>query len=319
VCVSGQIESRLRKLEREYEAVIDWSAWGELFELRTLVDLKIPKAIEANFDEPKTSDEIRIKKAIDVYREKKSAAFEQELFKQKKRLGDAERLLKTKTTKKAIEDVRIATNKIDDLVRRISDLKRTELLNRDSLFFPYYYAPIIISRENQRTIIPARYLCRPAGKPAFYDTKYPGCFNARRDNLEGFWKGQFGKEHAVAVISSFYENVPLHKYEHRELREDEKETNVLLHFNPQPTQNMIIASLWSHWTGKDGEQPLNSFAMITDEPSPEVAAAGHDRTVAVIKDSNLSAWLSVEGTTTEAMYRILDDVERPYFEHRQAA
>jgi hypothetical protein len=25
---------------------------------------------------------------------------------------------------------------------------------------------------------PMRYQCRPAGKPAFYDTKYPGTYNA---------------------------------------------------------------------------------------------------------------------------------------------
>ena len=31
-----------------------------------------------------------------------------------------------------------------------------------------------------------RYQCRLAGKPAFYDVKFPGTYNARRDNLEGF-------------------------------------------------------------------------------------------------------------------------------------
>jgi hypothetical protein len=52
-----------------------------------------------------------------------------------------------------------------------------------------------------------RYQCRPAGKPAFYDTKYPGTYNARRDNLEGFWKGLFGYTHGLMLVSAFYEKI----------------------------------------------------------------------------------------------------------------
>ena len=33
---------------------------------------------------------------------------------------------------------------------------------------------------------------RLAGKPATYDVTFPGAFNARRDDLEGFWRAQFG-------------------------------------------------------------------------------------------------------------------------------
>ncbi len=44
--------------------------------------------------------------------------FEKELFSQKTRLVTAERSLNTKETKKAREDVRIATNKIAALTHR---------------------------------------------------------------------------------------------------------------------------------------------------------------------------------------------------------
>ena len=60
-----------------------------------------------------------------------------------------------------------------------------------------------------RVIKPMRYGCRPAGKPAFYDVKYPGTYNARRDNLQGFWKNQFGHTHGLIVVNAFYENVNL--------------------------------------------------------------------------------------------------------------
>jgi putative SOS response-associated peptidase YedK len=59
-----------------------------------------------------------------------------------------------------------------------------------------------------------------------------------------------------------------------------------------------------------------SFALITDEPPEEVAAAGHDRCVIPIKPQHLEAWLNPDPRNLQAMQAILDDRERPFFEHR---
>jgi len=80
---------------------------------------------------------------------------------------------------------------------------------------------------------------------------------------------------------------------------------------------MLVACLWSRWSAP-GEEDLLSFAAITDEPPPEVAAAGHDRCIVPIKAEHLDAWLDPKGDI-RAMYAILDDRERPYYEHRMAA
>ena len=85
---------------------------------------------------------------------------------------------------------------------------------------------------------------------------------------------------------------------------------------PAPSRNRS-ACVWSKWGG-DGETLL-SFAAITDEPPPEVAAAGHDRCVIPIKPENVDAWLQAGPQDLAAMYAILDDRERPYYEHRLAA
>jgi len=58
---------------------------------------------------------------------------------------------------------------------------------------------------------------------------------------------------------------------------------------------------------------------ITDEPPPEVEAAGHDRCIVPIKTENIDAWLNPEASDLKAMYAILDDRDRPYYEHRLAA
>jgi putative SOS response-associated peptidase YedK len=163
-----------------------------------------------------------------------------------------------------------------------------------------------------------RYQCRLAGKPALHDIKFPGTYNARRDNLEGFWKGIFGVTHGILVANAFYENVNRHRMEGRALRDGEDVQNIILEFNPQPRQPMLAACLWSHWTGPDAPDLL-SFAAITDEPPPEVAAAGHDRCIIPIKPQHIEAWLNPQPGELAAQYAILDDRERPYYEHRLAA
>lgn len=165
---------------------------------------------------------------------------------------------------------------------------------------------------------PMRYQCRPAGKPANYDTRFPGTYNARRDNLEGFWKGQFGLTHGVMIVDAFYENVSRARMEHRALAPGEKEENVVLEFRPNTGGRMLVACLWSHWTGA-GQPDLLSFAAITDEPPPEVAAAGHDRCIIPIKPEHVDAWLNPTPGEPKAQFAILDDRERPYYEHRLAA
>ena len=128
----------------------------------------------------------------------------------------------------------------------------------------------------------------------------------------------FGYSHGLVVVNAFYENVSRHRLEGRELAESEKDENVVLEFKPNPTQDMLVACLWSRWQGR-GEPDLLSFAAITDEPPPEVAAAGHDRCIIPIKPGNIDAWLSPDPTNLAAQYAILDDRQRPYFAHRMAA
>ena len=173
-------------------------------------------------------------------------------------------------------------------------------------------------QEGRLVIKPMRYQCRPAGKPAFNDRKFPGTYNARRDNLEGFWKPLFGHAHGIMIVNAFFENVSRHNREGRPLEVDEKAENVVLEFRPRPVQDMLVACLWSRWSG-EGEPDLLSFAAITDEPPAEVAAAGHDRCIVPIKPENMAAWLSPDPAKLARQYDILDDRATPYYEHRLAA
>src|SRR6202163_4396046 len=185
MCYSAQVIQMARKLNRQLGLRLDYTEAETLF-FRRLDDptLNISRGFEANFDEPSTDQERRIKTAIDEHRSRMATKVEKDLFSQKTRLVNAERSLREKETKKAREEVRIATSKIETLTTKLSDLRRSETTASDNRIFPMVYAGVIIKQDGQNVLTPMRYFCRPAGTPAFYDKKFPGLYNARRDNLE---------------------------------------------------------------------------------------------------------------------------------------
>lgn len=320
MCYSPQIKADYQKFVRTFGALMDIREFTRLFFERAegISKAKIPKAMEDAFGTPENEAERKIKALIDRFNADQSTKLEQELFKQRKRLADAERSLQTKITKAATESQRIATDKIAWARGKLDDLQRVESKPRDSRIFPGHYAPVMIIEGGQRVVKPMRYQCRIAGKPASYDIKYPGTYNARRDNLEGFWKSCFGYTHGVMLVDVFYENVSKAKFEGTLLETHERDENVVLEFRPDNGELMHVACLWSRWSAP-GEPDLLSFAAITDEPPPEIAAAGHDRCIVPIKPENMEAWLNPDASNLEAMYAILDDKDRPYYEHRLAA
>ena len=319
MCYSSQIRAEYKKYVRKWGADISIKQYFQLYwDRRADAKIKIPRVTDAEFAQPTNDDERKIKELIDEFNAQQVTKFEQELFKQKKRLNDAERTLQTKTTKKATEDKRIATDKIEWAKEKLARLRSAVLDAEDARIFPGWYAPVMIVEGGKYVVKPMRYQCRIAGSPEFYDTKFPGTYNARRDNLEGFWKKQFGVTHGVMIANAFYENVSRHKMEGRELAPGEKEENVILEFRPNTSQDMLVACLWSLWQAP-GQPDLWSFAAITDEPPAEIAAAGHDRCIIPIKPEHVEAWLNPDPKDLKASYAILDDRERPYYEYRLAA
>lgn len=328
MCYSAMVEQHLRSLAREFRSNIDWEMFDTLFRERLEHDdITVARALEANFtassSEAQTEIERRIRSSIAAHRRRLAESLEREIFRQKKRLADAQRSVQNKVTKRAREDERIAKSKVEALLARLADLSRADPIDRDQRIFPRYYAPVIVEENGRRLVRPMRYTCRLPGRPASHDTRYPGTYNARRDNLRGFWSELYGRHHAVLVITSFFENVPTHVFEKREIRPGETPKNLVLHFDPKPRSEMLVACLWSRWTGASREGPaereLYTFAAITDDPPAEIAATGHNRCVIPLKRENVDDWLAPERVGLERLDEILTDRERPFYEHRIAA
>ena len=324
MCYSAQIESKWKRYVRDMEAQMSLPDFQDVAQ-RRLSDpsqYRLPRGFDLEFSDAKSAEERAILDLIEQYRKGQVTKLETEIFAQKKRLADAERVLAVKETKAAAESKRIAGTKVKQAMGKLGLLTDDKPHANDYRIFPRNYAPILLMRDGEKVMVPARYLLRQPGKPAFMDDKLSGNYNARRDNLTKFWRQQFGATHAVMAIQSFYENVT-----------GKDGQNQVLHFNPKPAGVMLIACLFAEWSDpKSGEkllgetdraralcQKLLSFAAVTDDPPAEVSAAGHDRMVIRLTPENVDRWLTPQGRSDEQLQTILSERQPAYYEHRVAA
>lgn len=168
-------------------------------------------------------------------RGEKVAVLQEELAKQQERLETAELAFSRKPTKTAAENKRVATNKIANITERLAQLDNSDLLAAEERILPGTYAPVMV------------------------------WLDGRRDNLDAFWRGQFGHTHGVVVAAAFFENVPRHMAEGRPLHPGESPKSTVVAFRANPPEDLLLACLWSRWSAP-GQPDLLSFALITDEP-----------------------------------------------------
>jgi putative SOS response-associated peptidase YedK len=321
MCYSALVQQYSKALRLTFSVRVDLDAFEDLFKRRKEgFAAKIPWGMENYFtQDPKSPGEKRISKLIHDWNQSEIEKNENEIVTQKKRLADAERSLKTKVTNKAENEKRISTDKISKLKLRLERLQSEKKYESDNRIYPGMYAPLIVYENGEYLVRPFRYLLRPKGQGAEHDRKFNGCYNARRDSLDRvfFWKAVYGRNHGVLVIKSFWENVKRHNFEGRKLKKGEVEENTVLRFDPQDEAPMLVPCIYDH---NDEEKfPLDSFALITDEPNPEVAAVGHDRTPVIMKNEYAELWLKTEGKSLADFEIVFEDKRSTYFEHSIAA
>src|SRR5688500_480061 len=151
---SAQLQAALAEYRRRTGAELDMDQFVEIFGARASdASIRIPRAIERWFDQPKSDVERRIKAFIDEYRASETARLEREVFAQKKRLADAERTLASKTTKAATESKRIATDKIEKALTRLDRLKATKPHPAEARIFPLHFAPIVMQVGDRKSVV----------------------------------------------------------------------------------------------------------------------------------------------------------------------
>jgi putative SOS response-associated peptidase YedK len=98
----------------------------------------------------------------------------------------------------------------------------------------------------------------------------------------------------------------------------EREQSVEIMFTPQTGQDLFIACLWTRVDADDGDPAFYTFAIVTDDPSPEIAIADRDRCIIPIRTENIDAWRNPDPANLPAQIGVLDDRERPYYDHQLA-
>jgi putative SOS response-associated peptidase YedK len=216
----------------------------------------------------------------------------------------AEEKLKIKATKTNQKAFEVKQRKLDKAKAALENAAKPP---GDSYrIYPFYFAPIIIEDAGKRLFVPARFRILP--RTGIEVPNNYNVFNSRRDSLQSArnWIPLFGKQHAIFPFQNFYEWV----------ERDGK--SVEIKFSPDGHDGMHAASLYEIYQHPELGQ-IRSFSMVTDEPPPEVAAAGHDRCPVFLSYDKIDQWLNPAGQTLQQLDELLDHKERAYYSHVLAA
>lgn len=216
-----------------------------------------------------------------------------------------------------------------------------------SRIFPGHYAPVLSLEDGQKTIRLMRYGAYPPPHiphPERYTT-----YNARRDNLTSpFWSDAYMKHHGFVVLGGMYEWVlvkdllkagvvsldRVKDYFEKQMRarkerilaegkrykptptelKDPLQRQIIIEFRPKNAalfQVPVIFSAYPSANGVDGW----GFAIVTDEPPPEVEQAGHDRCPIPLRPDGVDTWLSPSLHTSRELSKALELRDSIVFAH----
>jgi putative SOS response-associated peptidase YedK len=183
--------------------------------------------------------------------------------------------------------------------------KKIKFADSEDRIYPNYYAPIIHQQKRQRIITPMRYRIRPAGSKEEVPAKF-NVFNARLDSLfkRKTWEHLIGKKHCLIPVKSFFEWV-----EHEGKKKQ-------IQFLPKTGQTLWVAGLYDQWISKDKSETIESFAVITTDPPPEIQAMGHDRCPITLSQNNLDLWLDTDSADVNNQIKILQSAAQETYQYQ---
>lgn len=301
MCYSARIRPNPYEIAEKFRASVDLDSFEALFRLRLKEPtLKVPHGLDRFFLHAKESAAARLAPMVKDFH-----AEEKERRRAEIRATEEEiKALAGSSAASARKKLEVRERRREKLVAKLAH-GIDDISPLDDRIYPLYYAPVVAEGKQGRKVVPMRYRLRgPDGGevPSQYNV-----FNARLDSLETArtWRPLFGRTHAIFPFTQFYEWVE---------RDGKKEE---IYFSPESRELMWAASLFGIAKGAHGT--LLSFAMVTDDPPPEVAAAGHDRCPIFLREDQLEGWLRPAGKSAESLKKLLRLKEKAYYLNGLAA
>ena len=212
---------------------------------------------------------------------------------------------------------------------------------KDVRIFPGTLAPVVFFHGGKLTAEPMIYSCF---QPEHFAGRQYTSFNARRDNLtSSFWNDAFLHHHGCVVLGGFSEWVEVKlllkagvvtldevkkEFEHQiEVRRaklaaqgkpykatkteltDSRFRKIIIEFRASADTELFVPIIFNERAGKKG------FAIVTDDPLPEVESAGHDRSPVFLTLDAIEEWMTPQGKTARQMDAVLAKKWLPKFTH----
>lgn len=236
----------------------------------------------------------------------------------------------------------------DYALHSVSDSKQFPPLS--SRVYPGHFASVFFKELGQMQVELMRYGTYPPIDGA-QARKYTS-FNARSDNLRShFWSNAFMHHHGFVIVTAFFEwvsvrdllkagKVGLGEVEASfQRQQEERKTRILasgkkykptptelksaldrqiiIQFTPEDGSDLVVPVIFSRNPDQLIESGFNAgFAIITDDPPPEIKNAGHDRCPVIFESGAELEWLNLEAKNAHDFEVLLARRRRTYFRHQ---
>jgi putative SOS response-associated peptidase YedK len=121
--------------------------------------------------------------------------------------------------------------------------------------------------------------------------------NARLETIseKATWKKPFLKNHCLVPISTFIEPIYTGQF-----------AGNMVGFEAH--ELLVAAGIFDHWVNKETGEVIESFAIITSDPSEFISKVGHDRQPVFLNPKKMSKWIGGGGESFTAVKELLDEV-----------
>lgn len=174
----------------------------------------------------------------------------------------------------------------------------------DERILPYKKAPVIVDKGRGPEVRLMNFSLIPSWSKESR-VKF-ATHNARLETIDEkpTWKGPFQNHRCLVPLTDFIEPIYTGEY-----------AGNMVSFHTHKHKLLAAAGVWSEWVDKKSGEVLESFAIITGDPSEFVKTLGHDRQPIFLNQKAFEEWLAAKKEdATKLKKLLLENIETNKFE-----